>query len=277
MSDNAGEKALQETEVSDEPAVKRASSPAVADSSQRSEFWAGCRAMTPFMIAAFPMGIIAGAAGIAGGVGWAGTIGMAAAVNSGTAMLAALQLLRDGAAWPVILLTTLVLSLRMMIYAIMLRPHLKDIPQRWRALLAFGLVDAVFFIVHDRFKKATSVKDRQWYFLGASVAMFVNWISSLVLGMALGSVVPDIASEGLEFPMTAIFIAMMAGALVNWKVWTSVMGAGSLALLAHPLPYNLGIAVATLGGAVIGASCEFWEEKYKHDDTAEATEPSEAA
>ncbi|MEU3756575.1 AzlC family ABC transporter permease [Streptomyces olivoreticuli] len=227
----------------------------------RAEFWAGARAMTPFMIGAFPMGIIAGAAGIAGGIGWAGTVAMAAAVNSGTAMLAGQQLLRDGVGWPIILLTTLVLSLRMMIYAIMLRPHMRDLPQRWRALLAFGLVDAVFFVVVDKFKTLTGIRDRQWYFLGASMAMFTNWITSLVLGMILGSAVPDIASQGLEFPMTAIFVAMMAGAMVNWKVWAAVLGAGALALAAHPLPYNLGLVVATLGGAAIGAGCDAWEKK----------------
>nr|BAV57440.1 branched-chain amino acid transporter [Streptomyces sp. SANK 60404] len=263
--------------ISDGAGAAGAIPPAGSGRSQRGEFWTGFRKMTPFMIAAFPMGIIAGAAGIAGGVGWAGTIGMAAAVNSGTAMLAALQLLRDGSAWPVILLTTLVLSLRMMIYAIMLRPHLKDIPQRWRALLAFGLVDAVFFVVHDRFGKPASIKDRQWYFLGASTAMFVNWIGSLVVGMALGEAVPGVASEGLEFPMTAIFIAMMAGALVNWKVWAAVMGAGSLALLAHPLPYNLGIVVATLGGAVIGAGCEMWEKKRAGKAATATNTPSQEA
>ncbi|MEV6673804.1 AzlC family ABC transporter permease [Streptomyces sp. NPDC051162] len=231
------------------------------EGTHRAEFWAGARAMTPFMIGAFPMGIIAGAAGIAGGIGWAGTVAMAAAVNSGTAMLAGQQLLRDGVGWPIILLTTLVLSLRMMIYAIMLRPHMRDLPQRWRALLAFGLVDAVFFVVVDKFKTLTGIRDRQWYFLGASMAMFANWITSLVLGMILGSAVPDIAHQGLEFPMTAIFIAMMAGAMVNWKVWAAVLGAGALALAAHPLPYNLGLVVATLGGAAIGAGCDTWEKK----------------
>ncbi|MEU9107575.1 AzlC family ABC transporter permease [Streptomyces xanthophaeus] len=236
----------------------------------RTEFWAGARAMAPFMIAAFPMGIIAGAAGIAGGVGWLGTLGMAAAVNSGTAMLAGLQLLRDGSAWPIILLTTLVLSLRMMIYAIMLRPHLKDIPQRWRALLAFGLVDAVFFIVIERFKNPAGIRERQWYFLGCATAMFANWISSLALGMVLGSAVPGVAGEGLEFPMTALFIAMMAGALTNWKIWASVMAAGTLALVSHPLPYNLYVVVATLGGAVVGALCEAWEKRRKA--TAETPE-----
>ncbi|MDN3259810.1 AzlC family ABC transporter permease [Streptomyces sp. CSDS2] len=254
------------------PALADAGAGAAADA--RTEFWAGARAMTPFMIAAFPMGIVAGAAGIAGGVGWLGTVGMGAAVNSGTAMLAGLQLLRDGSPTPVILLTTLVLSLRMMIYAVMLRPHLRDIPQRWRALLAFGLVDATFFIVIERFKKPAGIRERQWYFLGSVTAMFANWISSLVIGMALGSAVPDLAGEGLEFPMTALFIAMMAGALTNWKIWVSVLGAGALALISHPLPYNLYVVVATLGGAVIGALCEVADKrrrkKAQTSDTPEA-------
>lgn len=235
--------------------------------SPRAEFWSGARAMSAFMIAAFPLGIIAGAAGIAGGMGWLGTAGMAAAVNSATAMLAGQQLLRHGVGWPVILLTTLVLGLRMMIYATILRPQLRDMPKRWRVFLAFGLVDAVFFIVVEKFKKVTDIRARQWYFLGSVTAMFANWMTSLVVGMTLGSLVPGIAHQGLDFPMTALFIAMMAGSLVNWKVWTAVLAAGALALAANPLPYNLGLAVAALGGAAVGAGCELWEKK--REKTAE--------
>ncbi|MYU20476.1 AzlC family ABC transporter permease [Streptomyces sp. SID8352] len=245
----------------DTPAPAGAGTAAGTAAGARGELWAGARAMAPFMIAAFPMGIVAGAAGIAGGVGWLGTLGMGVAVNSGTAMLAGLQLLRDGSPWPVILLTTMVLSLRMTIYAIMLRPHLRDLPQRWRALLAFGLVDATFFIVIERFGKPVGVRERQWYFLGSAAAMFANWTSSLALGMALGSAVPDIAGESLEFPMTALFIAMMAATLTHWKLWISVLVAGALALAAHPLPYNLYVVVATLGGAVAGSLCEVWDKR----------------
>ncbi|MGP3983821.1 AzlC family ABC transporter permease [Streptomyces sp. KR80] len=230
--------------------------------SPASEFRDGCRAMVPFMLSAFPMGLIAGAAGLAAGLGALGTLGMAMAVNSGTAMLAAIQLLRAGVGWPVVLLTVTVLSLRMLIYATLLRPHLGSLPRRWRALLAFGLVDAVFFAAMERYRAGLGdPRARSWFFLGCSAAMYANWTGSTLLGMALGSAAPGTSLTGLlDFPMTAVFIAMLATALVGWRLWTAASVAGLVALLARPLPHNLGLIAAVLCGAAAGALCE-WRRK----------------
>lgn len=226
--------------------------------SAKEEFWDGARAMWPFMVSAFPMGLIAGAAGLAAGYGVFGTLGMAMAVNSGTALLASLQLLRDGATGAVVMLTVLVLSLRMAIYSTLLRPHLGQLSRRWRVLLAFGLVDAVFFAAIERYKSGLGdIRARAWYFLGASTAMYANWVTSTILGLAIGMTMPgESVTSLLDFPMTAVFVAMLAVSLTNWRMWTAgAVGAG-VTFVAQALPHNLGLIAGILCGATAGAVCE---------------------
>ena len=232
------------------------------------EFRDGCRAMVPFMISAFPMGLIAGATGLACGLGVPGTLGMAMALNSGTAMLAAIRLLRSGAGSPVLLLTVLVLSLRLSIYATLLRPHFGGFSRGSRALLAFGLVDAVFFAAMDRYRAGLGeARARKRYLLGCSCAMYANWITSTMLGMVLGQAVPEPSVPALlDFPMTAVFVSMLAIALVNWRLRAAATAAGVVALLTRPLPHNLGLIAGVLCGAVAGMLCERLGSRGEADD-----------
>ncbi|MBZ9752277.1 AzlC family ABC transporter permease [Deinococcus sp. HMF7604] len=228
----------------------------------------GVRAMSPFLVSAFPMGLIAGAFGVTSGLHPLETFGLAALTNSGTVQFIGIALLRDGSTVTAILLTSLIVSLRMLIYAVMLRPHTQGLSPRWRALLAFGLIDAVFFTVMERFKTPEGQQPSwPWFFVGASSVMYVNWLAATVVGMLIGEALPDLIKHGLDFPMTAIFAAMLASTLGHWRAWTAAATGGLVALLTHTLPYNLGLIAGILVGALVGVLCEQIEQRRAHGGT----------
>ncbi|MFG2523018.1 AzlC family ABC transporter permease [Streptomyces sp. NPDC048527] len=231
--------------------------------------------MTPFLASAIPMGIAGGVLGLSSGLSAWSTMGLAMAVNSGTAQFVGFALLADGAGWLTIILTTLILGLRMLIYSTILVPHVKEVPQRWRVLLGFGLIDAVFFVAIERLKKGELAQRKHLYFLGASGVMYTTWMLSTVVGMILGSAVPDVQKLGLDFPMTAMFIAMLATGLANWRVAAVICSAGLTVMLAHGLPYNLGIVLATVVGAGVGTACEYAVKSRTAEGTVEA-DPQDA-
>ncbi|MER5889283.1 AzlC family ABC transporter permease [Streptomyces sp. NPDC001941] len=254
--------------------------PAAPDSAAR-QLREGARSMLPFLASAVPMGIAGGILGLANGLsGWA-TLGLAMAVNSGTAQFVGFALIADGAGTLTILLTTLILGLRMLIYSTILVPHVREVPQRWRVLLGFGLIDAVFFVGIDRLKKGELTGRKHLFFLGASAAMYVTWMLSTLVGMALGSALPDLADLGLDFPMTAMFVAMLAGSLTHWRIGAVIATAGLTVMLAHGLPYNLGVVLATVVGASVGTACEYAQKRRSARSdttgTATGTTPQEAA
>jgi len=237
----------------------------------------GAKAMTPFLISAFPLGLIGGALGVTSGLSGWGTLGLAMAVNSGTAQFIGFHLIEQGTQWPIILLTTLIVSLRMLIYSTLLAPTITGLSQRWRLLLGFGLIDAVFFVVVDRFKSNPDARRKSMYYLGASAAMYMTWMVATVIGIVAGEALPDLGNLGLDFPMIAVFVAVLASQLVNWKVWTTACSAGAIALLALPLPYNLGLILAALGGAAVGTCCELIERRRKGAKEPAAEEQEEKA
>jgi len=231
-------------------------------STARGEFVAGARSMVPFLLSAFPLGVIGGTLGLASGLSYLETFGLAMVVNSGTAQFIGFKLISEGAAGPVIVLTTLILSLRMLIYSTLLAPHVRELPQRWRLLLGFGLIDAVFFVAFDRIKGDEPARRKSMFYFGASAIMYVNWAVATVVGMIAGHLLPEDVRSGLDFPMTAVFLVVLASALAGWKIWTTAVSAGALAMLLLGLPYNLGLIVAALGGALVGYACEVVERRW---------------
>ncbi|MGY3519134.1 AzlC family ABC transporter permease [Micromonospora sp. PTRAS2] len=243
----------------------------------RGEFVAGARSMVPFLLSAFPLGVIGGTLGLASGLSYLETFGLAMVVNSGTAQFIGFKLIAEGAAWPVIVLTTLILSLRMLIYSTLLAPHVRELPQRWRLLLGFGLIDAVFFVAFDRMKGGEPARRKSMFYFGASAVMYVNWAVATVVGMVAGHLLPERWRAGLDFPMTAVFLVVLAGALAGWKIWSAAVSAGALAMLFLGLPYNLGLIVAALGGACVGMACERIERRWfppKPQEPPPAEEPA---
>ncbi|WP_433260189.1 AzlC family ABC transporter permease [Actinosynnema sp. CS-041913] len=234
-----------------------------ASTTVRQELWEGVRSMAPFLLSAIPLGIVGGVLGLTSGLSAWSTLGLAMAVNSGTAQFVGIALIADGAGWPTIILTTLILGLRMLIYSTILTPHVRDVPHRWRVLLGFGLIDVIFFVGLEKLKNGTITRRKHLYFIGASAAMYTTWMASTVVGTTLGSAIPDLAGLGLDFPMTAMFVAMLAASLANWRVIAVVVTAGLTVLLARGLPYNLGVVLAAVVGAAVGTACERIEQRLR--------------
>jgi predicted branched-subunit amino acid permease len=224
--------------------------------------------MVPFLASAAPLGVVGGVLGLTSGLsGWS-TLGLAMAVNSGTAQFVGFALIKDGASWFTILLTTLILGLRMLIYSTILVPHLREVPRRWQLLLGFGLIDAVFFVAIERLKKGELTERKHLFFLGASGIMYTTWMVSTAVGVGLGSAVPDMQGLGLDFPMTAMFAAMLATGLANWRVGAVIGSAGLTVMLARGLPDNLGIVLATAVGALVGTAGDYAVKKWAPEAAA---------
>lgn len=217
----------------------------------------GMRAMTSFLISAFPMGFVGGVLGMTSGLGGGKTLALAMIANSGTAQFIAIKLLQERASNVTIVVTVLILSLRLLMYGVMLRPHVKPLGSALRALLGFFLIDAVFFAVIDRLGKEPQFRRGwPWFYLGAAGVMYVNWMLATMLGIAFASSLPKAMVYGLDFPITAVFAAMLAGSLASWKHYVAAVCAAIVAVAANALPYNTGLVLAAVVGACVASACE---------------------
>ena len=216
------------------------------------EFIAGAKAITPLVIGAIPLGLIFGTLAQSSGLSFSGAIAMSALVFAGSAQFIALGLLATGTALLIIILTTLVVNLRHLLYSLSLVTHAKDLSPIWKVILGFWLTDEVFAIAINHYKKGDRSQYKHWYYLGAAIFMYANWQICTLAGLTLGHLIPDAASWGLDFAMSVTFIGMVMPYLKNRSMFITVIVSGIMALLTHNLPHQSGLIVAAIAGIIAG-------------------------
>lgn len=216
----------------------------------------GIRDSFAMAVGILPFGLIFGTlAGAAGLTLWQ-AFGMSALVYAGSAQLVVLSLLGSGASLLVILLTTFIVNLRHVLYSATLQPHVGQLPQRWRILLAFWLTDETFAVVQRFYLLHGDRPLAQWYWLGVASSLYACWVLSSLAGVLFGQAVPDLASWGLEFAMLATFIGIVIPLLRNQPQLAAALTAGAVALATFHWPYKLGLMAAAFSGIAVGVMLE---------------------
>ena len=228
------------------------------------EFWAGARQTIPLIVGAIPFGIIFGTLAQSSGLSFAGAIGMSAIVFAGSSQFIALGLLATGTPLGIIVLTTWVVNLRHLLYAVSLVPYVKHLSQSWKLPLGFWLTDENFMVAIQRYRQTDPSPYKHWFQLGSAIAMYGPWQPCTLLGLTLGQRIPNAAAWGLDFAMVATFIGMTIPYLTNRPMVATVVVAGVTALLARGLPHQLGLMVAAIAGILIGILVENHLE-HSHD------------
>jgi len=233
--------------------------------SPRRAFWLGARDMLPLLVGAIPFGIIFGTLAQGSGLSFSATLGMSAFVFAGSAQFIALGLLTAGSTLPLLLFTTFVVNLRHLLYAASLAPYLQGTSQRWKLIMGFLLTDEAFAVSIRRYGLPGQRPTDRWYFLGAALAMYLNWLCCTWVGLIGGQIIPNAAAWGLDFAMVATFIGMVMPYLKNEPMVGAVVVTGLVALWAHGLPYQLGLVVATLVGVATGLGVDLAKTLKTHE------------
>lgn len=219
-------------------------------------FLYGTRDSIPMIVGILPFGLIYGALASLAGLSLGQAVGMSLLVYAGSAQFIAISLLTLGSGALVILLTTLVVNLRHVLYSAALQPYVGQLPQCWRVPLAFGLTDETFAVVQRRYLARGMTEHGQWYHAGVALALYLSWVSSSLVGALFGQRVPNLAGWGLDFAMLATFIGIVVPALRNQPQIAAALVAGAVALLCHAWPYKLGLMAAALSGIALGVWLE---------------------
>lgn len=233
--------------------------------SPRQEVWRGIRAMVPLVIGATPFGLIFGTLAASSNLSAGAAVAMSALVFAGSAQFVSLGLLATGTAAPLIILTTLVVNLRHLLYAITLMPHLQQLSPPWKLLFSFWLTDESFAVGISRYNQLDASPYKHWYLLGANGLMYGNWIACTVLGVTLGQQLPNAAALGLDFAMVVTFIGLVVPYLTTRPMLLATGVAGLVAVFAHGLPHQLGLCVAAVVGLTTAALADPFNPVAKRD------------
>lgn len=228
------------------------------------EFLLGMRDTIPMLIGTVPFGIVYGTLAVSSGLSVAATLAMSLLVFAGSAQFVAVSLVASGTGLTVILLTTLIVNLRHMLYSASLLPFVRHLPQRWRISLAFWLTDESFAVVHRHYLlDEAPIERKHWYFLGSCLAMYSIWFACTLTGVVLGQALPSLGDWGLDFAMVATFIGIVVPLLRKQPMIVAALVASLVAVAAHGLPYKLGLLLAALLGVTAGLVAEHLGDRAK--------------
>lgn len=223
-------------------------------SANRSEFLAGVRAELPILLGVIPFGLIFGAIAVAGGMPPLVAQSTSAIVFAGSAQFIGAQLIAEGAPAAVLLMTTLVVNLRHLLYSASLAPYVHHLPLRWRLILAYLLTDEAYAPTVVHYLDDPSQTAGHWYFLGAGLALWTGWQTSTAVGILFGAAVP--ASWSLDFALALTFIGIVVPAVRDRPHLGAALSAALVAVLTFTWPYKLGLMAAAIAGILVGVALE---------------------
>jgi 4-azaleucine resistance transporter AzlC len=202
------------------------------------------------LVGVVAFGIIAGVAMVASGIPPLAAMLMSLLVFAGASMVASAQLLSSGTPALLVILTTIFINLRFMMYSASMRAHFQHEPLRWRLLLAYLQADNAYGLTLMRFADRPDAPGRREFFLGAGLVIWAGWQLAVAAGILIGAGVPP--SWRLEFAAPLAFIAMSIPMLRDRAMVAAAIVAALTVIAAHALPLKLSIAAAALAGIAAG-------------------------
>lgn len=161
----------------------------------------------PIFVTAVVVGITFGLTARQSGLSVVETSATSIIVFAGAAQFVMVDLLRAGTPVPLIVLTVLLLNARHLLMAAALRPFVQvaSIPRRLG--LGYVLTDEAFAMGIGWFRRGH--RDLAYYAVFSTV-LWCSWNAGTLLGAIFGAGVQDPQRFGIDFAITAVFVAIVA-------------------------------------------------------------------
>jgi predicted branched-subunit amino acid permease len=215
-------------------------------------FWRGMRDGLPLGLPIFAYGLGFGLVAAQAGFGVAKAVATSAAIYSGSAQLAAVNLLQSGSAtlWA-LFATILVVNARYILFGAALQPWLGQIsaPKAYGSLLLLGDANWMFCM-----RAIAEGETDRAYLAGTGAPMLAGWLSGTAIGAGAVRLLP--APEALGFDlMLPAFAAAMTTAMVKRRtdLVPVAVGAGAALAVAGLFGPAAAIIAAGLAGGAVAA------------------------
>ena len=206
--------------------------------------------VSPLMIPVVPFGIIYGVIGMDLGIGPYMTLGLSIIIFGGASQIVLLQLFSGGASSLVILSSVGAVNARHVLYGAVLSEHLSGLKLFWKIVLSYVMTDQAFAVSNDYFKKDNKDKDQHYHLLGSGFTCWTIWQISTILGIVLGSIVPE--ELGLTFTISLTFLALLISDFRKLKNIIVMLVSGLVATIGYnTIPFKAYIIVASLTALIV--------------------------
>lgn len=218
-------------------------------------FFKGAAAASPLALAVAPWGILAGSIAVESHLSALQGIGMSVFMFAGAAQLAIISMLNAGAGMLSILVTVALITSRHLLYAMSLRDRFADKPLLWRLTLGFLLTDEFFSLIGAKTKEQFNV----WYALGIALSLYLVWNACTVLGVFMGTSIPQLNTLGLDFSIAATFLSIVVPLVRDLSTVLCVFTALITSVLFSYYNIQPALLLSGLSGMTVGFFCRKWK------------------
>ena len=215
-------------------------------------FFRGVIDVLPLMIPVVPFGIIFGAIGIELGFGPYLTYASSIIIFSGASQIVIFQLISAGASTLVAITSSAVVSSRHLLYGAVVSQYLSHLSIYWKITLSYLLTDQAFAVSNEYFKKNEENTFKHYHLVGSGLTLWFIWQVTTIIGIVLGSIVPD--ELGLSFTIPLTFLALLVTYLRSIDHLIVIILSGVSSILFFDIPFKAYIifsGIVALAGALI--------------------------
>ncbi len=194
--------------------------------SPKSEFFVGCRAALPIIVAAGPFGALFGALAIENGLTVFEAGLMSAILFAGASQMVGIDLFgADIAPW-VIVFSIFAVNFRHILYSAVTGRYLGHLTPVQRYFGFFFLTDPQFALMEERHDKKHQISFA--WIMGCGLTFWVPWLALTIAGAVFGSLIENPAEWGIDFLLPIYFLALVMG-FRKRSNWLPVLIASGLA------------------------------------------------
>ena len=209
-------------------------------------FTRGMLDISPHMLSVIPFGIICGAIGVELGFHPYLVYAMSFIIFGGASQIVFLQLLSGGASSLVAVASVGIINSRHLLYGAVLSEYLNKLSTIKKIFISYFIVDQGFAVSNIYFKKNKEQNFNHYHLLGSGITLWVCWQISTIIGIYLGSIVPE--SLGLKFAIPLTFIAIIINELRKLDHLIVMIVSGLAATFFYNAPFKSYILISPLVG-----------------------------
>ena len=215
-------------------------------SSKFSIFKKGLIDISPLLIPVIPFGIIFGAIGIELGFSPLITYATSLIIFGGASQIVFIQLLSGGASSLVAITSVGVINSRHFLYGAVLTEYLEKLSLIKKLLISYLITDQTFAVSSKYFKNHKINNQSHYHLIGAGVILWTTWQVTTIIGIFLGSIVPE--EWGLKFAIPLTFLAIIVNDFRKLDHVLVMIISGISSLIFFDIPFKAYIILTPLIG-----------------------------
>ena len=209
-------------------------------------FLRGIADVLPHMLSVIPFGIITGAIGVEFGFDPLLVYATSLIIFGGASQIVFIQLLSGGASSLVAITSVGVINSRHFLYGAVLTEYLEKLSLIKKLVISYLITDQTFAVSSKYFKEHKINNHSHYHLIGAGVILWTTWQVTTIIGIFLGSVVPD--EWGLKFAIPLTFLAIIINEFRKLDHVIVMLISGISSLVFFDVPFKAYIIITPLIG-----------------------------